>query len=273
MRGVGALLVPLLGLGMAAVVVSARHAVGESATSSRPDPRSPVEPPIAVSARPVLQTPHAPEPPAPPPDDPRFTRLKALNVLNVNSGEAMDVRLYDSSGHVDDAAKHALDRLLCDARDPEHPSVTSMDLRLLQLVYRSAYHFRAREVLVISAYRKPGRHREGLHALGTAIDYKLRSVPAAALAQYLRTLSRVGVGVYTNPHTQYVHLDVREHSYHWLDGSPPGRSWHELSFGERSLDRLDLTYRRADDWPEGTSPPGDRSEPNTQRASDAVHSR
>ena len=31
----------------------------------------------------------------------------------------------------------------------------------------------------------------------------------------------MGVGVYTNPLTQYVHLDVRERSYHWIDASPP----------------------------------------------------
>jgi hypothetical protein len=52
-----------------------------------------------------------------------------------------------------------------------------------------------------------------------------------------------------------VHLDDREHSFHWLDASPPGRTWRELSIGNASLAQRDAAYRRADDWPEGSTPP------------------
>lgn len=254
MRGLPALLVPLLVLGVAGAVVSARHAVGESAPKPTPSvrPRAPLPVHIAPVPAPIPTV----DSPATPPD-PRFASLKALTVRNVNSGEALDVALYDPSGHVSDASARTLDQLLCDARDPDHRTATVMDRRLLQLVYRSAYHFRAREIIVISGYRRPGRHREGLHANGTAIDFKLRSVPAAELAAYLRTLSKVGVGVYTNARTQFVHLDVRENSYHWLDGSPPGRTWRALSIGGKTLARRDLAYRHADDWPEGTTPPAE----------------
>lgn len=107
----------------------------------------------------------------------------------------------------------------------------------------------------MSAYRKPGRRREGLHATGKAIDFKLPGVAPAALAAYLRTLARVGVGVYTHPKTSYVHLDDREHSFYWLDASPPGRSWRERSIADPSLAKRDAAYRRADDWPEGSTLP------------------
>ena len=110
---------------------------------------------------------------------------------------------------------------------------------------------------MISAYRKPGRFREGPHASGKAIDFKLPGVAARALAAYLRTLPRVGVGVYTHPKTSYVHLDDREHSFHWLDASPPGRTWRERAIGNASLPKRDAAYCRADDWPEGTTPPED----------------
>lgn len=252
MRRPRALLVTLISLGVAALAGSARRVVAESARPAVAAHAVPRTPALELAPpRPAL------EPAAPVPIDPRFASLRALSVLNINSGQAAEIKLYDSSGHLDESAADKLDALLCDARDPEHHETAPIDRRLLQLMYRSAYHFRAREVVVISAYRKPGRHREGLHAIGRAIDFRLRKVPAAALAAYLRTLPRVGVGVYTHPRTQFVHLDVREQSYHWLDGSPPGRSWREQSIGDRSIPRRDLRYRPADDWPEGTEPPND----------------
>ncbi len=176
----------------------------------------------------------------------------ALRFTNVNSRESGVVALYDAEGRFSEPAARQLDALLCDARDPKHHESTLLNQRTLQLVYRAAYHFGAPEVEVISAYRKPGRRREGLHASGRAIDFKLPGVTAAALAQYLRTLPRVGVGVYTHPRTQYVHLDVRDTSYHWLDGSPPGRTWRELSIGNaRLIAQTDASYRPESDLPEG----------------------
>jgi hypothetical protein len=66
------------------------------------------------------------------------------------------------------------------------------------------------------------------------------------------------VGIYTHPKTSYVHLDDREHSFHWLDASPPGRTWREMSLGGGvSLIQRDAAYARADDWPEGMRPPLD----------------
>ncbi len=175
----------------------------------------------------------------------------ALRLTNVNSNEVREVALYDAAGRVDEARARELDALLCDARDPKHHESAPLDRRTLQLVYRAAYHFRATEVEVISAYRKPSRRREGLHARGQAIDFKLPGVTAAALASYLRTLSRVGVGVYTHPRTQYVHLDVREQSYHWLDASPPGRTWRERSIGNpRLIAQADASYHAERDFPE-----------------------
>ena len=74
---------------------------------------------------------------------------------------------------------------------------------------------------------------------------------AAALASYLRGLPRTGVGVYTHPKTQYVHLDVREHSFHWLDASPPRRRWREKSIGAADLEARDKRYEPSLDLPEG----------------------
>lgn len=187
-----------------------------------------------------------------------FAGLPSLRFRNQSSGEAAMVRLYDDLGHVDEREASRLDALLADTRDPKNCASITLDRRTLQLAVRAALHFHATEVQVVSAYRKPGRRREGPHASGKAIDFKLPGVPARTLASYLRTLPRVGVGVYTHPKTSFVHLDDRERSFHWLDASPPGRTWRELSLGGGvALIKRDAAYARCDDWPENTRPPPD----------------
>jgi uncharacterized protein YcbK (DUF882 family) len=187
-----------------------------------------------------------------------FSHLPAIRFSNVSTGESLAARLYDDTGHVNEAEAARLDGLLCDCRDPKAPATIALDRRTLQLAVRAALHFECTEVQVVSAYRKPGRRREGLHAAGKAIDFKLPGVKPRLLAAYLRTLPRVGVGIYTHPKTSFVHLDDREHSFHWLDASPPGRTWREMNLGGGvGLIKRDAAYARADDWPEGMRPPAD----------------
>jgi len=187
-----------------------------------------------------------------------FAGLPSLRFSNQSSGQSASIRLYDDAGHVDEREASRLDDLLADTRDPKNRATITLDRRTLQLAVRAALHFHVVDVAVVSAYRKPGRRREGPHASGRAIDFKLPGVPARTLASYLRTLPRVGVGVYTHPKTSFVHLDDRERSFHWLDASPPGRSWRERSLGGGvGLIKRDAAYARRDDWPENTQPPLD----------------
>ncbi|MBN1606190.1 MAG: DUF882 domain-containing protein [Polyangiaceae bacterium] len=190
------------------------------------------------------------------PDSP-WLCLPALHVVNLNTHLSLDTRLYDGAGNVDEQAGARLDILLGDMRDPKHPRSRRLERRTLQLVYRAAYHFDARTVEVVSAYRAARTPvGKGPHASGRAIDFRLSGVSAATLAAYLRQTPRAGVGVYTHRRTQYVHLDTRETSHHWLDASPPGSRWRELSIGPRSMAEHDVRYRREEDWPEGLGPPG-----------------
>jgi uncharacterized protein YcbK (DUF882 family) len=192
------------------------------------------------------------------PDTPHrsFARLPAVNVLNYNNLEHAPVRLYDFRGRVDPDATRLLERLLCDVTKPDEVRCAPIDPRVLQLLFRAAYHFGRGEIVIISGYRDPGKQSEGLHALGRAVDFRLTGVPLLRLAAYLRELPRVGVGVYTHPKTQYVHLDTRERSYHWGDSSGPGARGAEWPLGgDGALVRRDAAYARASDWPEGTVPP------------------
>ncbi len=179
----------------------------------------------------------------------RFELFQSLSVENQTTRETRDLKLYDARGQIDEAAASALDDLLCDARDPKHHAVARINRRTLQLLFKAAYHFNSYEVEVVSAYRKPGRRREGPHATGAAIDFRLRGVSAKALASYLREIPRTGVGIYTHPKTQYVHLDSRDHSFHWIDASPPRRHWRERSIGTADLPRADQSYTPANDLP------------------------
>ena len=144
-----------------------------------------------------------------------FERLPAVTFHSRNGKHTLTTRLYRLAGQIDEAAAAELDTLLADTRDPKQPKTTPIDRRLLQLLYRTAYHFDTLSIEVTSAFRSPGRRREGLHALGRAIDFAIAGVKAEELASYLRKLPRVGVGIYTHRRTRFVHLDVREQSYHW----------------------------------------------------------
>lgn len=186
-----------------------------------------------------------------------FERLNALEFVTLNSTRKLKAQLYDARGYIQPTTAAQLDELLCDTRDKDHPQSTTMSRRTLQLVFRAAYHFSAFQVQVVSGYRAPGKHREGMHATGQAIDFRLIGVDATRLASYLRTLARVGVGVYTHPKTHFVHLDVRERSFHWLDASPPHRHWRERNITTKHVLEADAQYSVKDDWPEGVHAPGE----------------
>jgi uncharacterized protein YcbK (DUF882 family) len=185
----------------------------------------------------------------------RLALLPPLRIQYETTRELRDVKLYDARGQLDESAAAQLDALLCDARQPKHRENTRLNRRTLQLLFKAAYHFQSYEVEVVSAYRKPGRRSEGPHGTGDAIDFRLHGVNARALASYLRELPRTGVGVYTHPKTQYVHLDSREHSFHWLDASPPRRHWREKSIGAPDLAARDRRYTHAGDLPDGFDAP------------------
>jgi uncharacterized protein YcbK (DUF882 family) len=90
--------------------------------------------------------------------------------------------------------------------------------RLLDLVYLAMRHFDATVVHVVSGYR---RDRAGSrHSQGRAVDMMIEGVDNTDLAAYLRDVGFVGVGFY--PKAGFVHLDVRDASYFWIDDSAPG---------------------------------------------------
>ena len=171
--------------------------------------------------------------------------LVPLRFVNTRTGAACTVLLYAPDGSLDEAAAATVDRALAE-RDA---APRALDRRLFRLVVKAAAHFAGvREVRVVSTFRdtaRPGsRHRSG-----EAIDFALTGVAPAKVAAYLRGRGRVGVGVYTHPRTQFVHLDVREQSYHWADASPPGRWWRETRMTDRGAMARDAAWKPEQDLP------------------------
>jgi uncharacterized protein YcbK (DUF882 family) len=168
------------------------------------------------------------------------TRLAAIDVKNVVTRETTRLRLYAPTGAVDDGARDEFERVA--ATDNEKHVLSE---RLEQLVFKAAYHFGGVRVAIVSGWRQ----HAGRHTSGEALDFKLDGVYAGRLAAYLRGLPRVGVGIYTNPRTQFVHLDVRDQSYHWIDASPPGVKWHERQLHDAHADKRDAAWTPQGDLP------------------------
>ncbi|HEY8075646.1 MAG TPA: hypothetical protein VIF62_16085 [Labilithrix sp.] len=171
-------------------------------------------------------------------------KLGAVDVWNRNTNEREPIRLYGEDGALDPEAAKAFMRV-ARSRDDAKPGVLST--RLVKLVLRAAYHFGGATVAIVSGTR---RGASGRHGTGEALDFSLEGVSAGALAAWLRKTPRAGVGIYVHPKTQYVHLDVRDHSYHWVDASPPGVTWREKLLPDPTQADRDASYSAATDLPE-----------------------
>ena len=173
--------------------------------------------------------------------------LPPVEVASVVTRESAHVRLYADDGEIDDAARagpraHRRQRRAAARRSHLASSSCSCEPRIISA---------PRTVQVVSAYR----WRASRHGTGEAIDFKLKGVRARELAAYLRQLPRAGVGIYTNPRTQFVHLDVRDQSYHWVDASPPGVNWHEAQLRDPGAAKRDAAWTPDLDLPLDASRP------------------
>jgi hypothetical protein len=206
-----------------------------------PEPFAPQRPAEAVAEVEAIG------PPRPDPSLLEIAWAKELDPLNVecaNTGAKAAIRLYDADGSVDAGAVGAFSRVAADSNG-EFP----LRDRLVQLAVKTAHHFGSSSLVVVSGYRKPRTRSGDHHSKGEALDFRLPGVDYRQLAAYLRSLPRVGVGVYTDPRTHYVHLDVRDRSFHWLDASPPGVTWREAALPDSKQSARDASYTAEGDLP------------------------
>jgi uncharacterized protein YcbK (DUF882 family) len=170
--------------------------------------------------------------------------LEPLKIECANTGKSETIRLYAADGSLDQTAVDSFSRIAADSN-----GFAPLNPRLLQLVVKAAHHFRSDTVVIVSGFRQKRRGKSDRHTAAEAIDFKLPGVDYRRLAGHLDSYPLAGVGVYTNSKTHYVHLDVRDRSYHWLDASPPGVTWREALLPDPSQPRRDASYTPESDLP------------------------
>ena len=165
---------------------------------------------------------HAPSPDATAPVDARGRAKLVLVSLNTS-----DRAELEAAGDAGGFAASDLDRAAFVLREPSSGNEHPVEPRVLDFAYRVQRHFDASEIRVVSGYRTPHRKNASNHGRGRAIDMVVPGVADADVAKFARELGFVGVGIY--PSSGFVHVDVRDRSYFWVDASGPGRRDRERS--------------------------------------------
>ncbi|HET8937083.1 MAG TPA: DUF882 domain-containing protein [Polyangiales bacterium] len=164
----------------------------------------------------------------------------------------------DEGGFTEEQQTDAARAFAPQGRKKPHP----VSPRLLDLVYRAMRHFDAPLVHLISGYRAD---RAGSrHTQGRAIDMVLPGVGNEELAAYVRQFGFVGVGVY--PKSGFVHLDVRDNSFFWLDYSLPNERCRPepTLMGEAKV--MDQHARDRGEQPNNFVPNNDREDKAADKA-------
>ena len=139
--------------------------------------------------------------------------LQALNFPDVVVLTPHNERGGFSAEDLDHAA-----HVMRDHGGNEHP----IHPHLLDAIYRLQAHFKAPEIRIISGYRAPSRPgATSNHGKGRAMDLVVPGATDEDVAKYAREQGFSGVGIY--PVSGFVHVDVRERSYFWVDSSGPGK--------------------------------------------------
>jgi uncharacterized protein YcbK (DUF882 family) len=212
----------LAGALLTAVTLSDRAAgdpASPRATAPKPAPRSagPVaKRPPAPGPVPASRAWHAPVPGKDVPKDEHGRPMLALQALSTIERVAIT-----AGGERGGFAPDDLDRAARVLREPGSGNEHPVDPRLLDLVYRIQLHFSAQEVRVISGYRTPRASGTSNHGKGRAMDIVVPGASDEDVARFVREQGFVGCGVY--PVSGFVHVDVRERSYFWVDMSGPGK--------------------------------------------------
>ena len=140
-----------------------------------------------------------------------------LVLVSLNTGDRFELAAATSRGGF---AASDLDRAAHVLRDTGSGNEHPIEPRVFDVIYRIQTHFQAQEIRVISGYRTP-HGRSSNHGRGRAVDIVVPGASDADVAKFAREVGFCGVGIY--PSSGFVHVDVRDRSYFWVDASAPGR--------------------------------------------------
>jgi uncharacterized protein YcbK (DUF882 family) len=140
-----------------------------------------------------------------------------LVLQGLNIPDRIELTARTDSGDFDAADLDHAAHIMRDRSGNEHP----IDPRLLDTVYRLQVRFHAPEIRIISGYRTPRNGGTSNHGRGRAMDLVVPGASDEEVARFARERGFTGVGIY--PLSGFVHVDVRERSYFWVDTSGPGK--------------------------------------------------
>lgn len=142
-----------------------------------------------------------------------FTWDKEIRLARVYTGERLRFTPMSRNRDIHPDAAHAIRRLLRARRGglehPIHPRV----VRLLVLLTQK---LDAKEIHIISGYRKPGTkvtRESSYHASGMAVDVRVPGRSLQSIYDAASELGTPGIGMY--PANNFAHLDVRPIPYRW----------------------------------------------------------
>jgi len=180
-----------------------------------PASADPPKPAKRASSVPASRGWHAVPPGKTAPVDAHGRPLLVLQGLNIPDHVELTARSDRGGFSAEDLDRAA--HVMRDHSGNEHP----VDPRLVDMVYRLQTHFHAHEIRIISGYRTPHGGATSNHGKGRAMDLVVPGASDEEVAKLAREEGFTGVGVY--PVSGFVHVDVRERSYFWVDMSGPGK--------------------------------------------------
>jgi uncharacterized protein YcbK (DUF882 family) len=202
-------------LAIAAMIAPGR-ALGEGKTDGKTASRAPAPAAKRANAVPASRGWHTVPAGKTAPVDASGRPLLVLQGLNIPDRVTLTPR-GDRGGFSAEDLDHAA-RVMRDHGGNEHP----VDPHLLDVIYRLQVHFKAPEIRIISGYRTPNRTgATSNHGKGRAMDLVVPGASDEDVAKLAREQGFAGVGIY--PVSGFVHVDVRERSYFWVDTSGPGK--------------------------------------------------
>jgi len=184
---------------VASQALVADEAVAEPVAAPKP------ERPAAVREEPATE---------PPPAAAAAKEPEHFTVEIVNTGKVFEVTLSGPAGEPDDESYRMLrHELRCQRTGAETP----IDPRLIELLHQITVKTKSR-IQLVSAFRAPLYPRDlNYHVRGMAADIRVPGLTTAELRDLARSLGATGVGYY--PTVQFVHVDVRDTPYFWIDTS------------------------------------------------------
>ncbi len=145
-----------------------------------------------------------------------------LTLRHVNTKDRLDnlwvIRVDPKDKNRQWVGKRARKRLEHFLRDWRTGKETRVPERLLWYLYLVGQRF-DKPIHIVSGYRSKER-KTSRHRHGKAVDFRVEGVDPKEVWEYCKRFDRVGIGYY--PNSKFVHLDVRDKSYYWIDESGPG---------------------------------------------------